>query len=239
MITNKNNPHFFFIIISSSATFLQKTLMENNNQSRFPMDSGWVETPKLRKRNNSFFTTENKKKASSVPTTPTLPQQVNHFEILSSTCQQSPASPTLKKKKKRNKRSDSSNSSSIHDRSPLSHEIITDEWDDHTVPCNELDGLRIIQNQPEEAHSTPTLEQEKATTATTTTTPPPQQTEPDETLKQISFLDYLKDELTVADFDSAQELKRERVTNFLGVPGAIEKVLYFLYIYIYVYILKN
>ncbi|KAG1443624.1 hypothetical protein G6F56_010605 [Rhizopus delemar] len=42
--------------------------------------------------------------------------------------------------------------------------------------------------------------------------------------KTVSFVDYLKDELTVADFDSAQELKRERVTNFLGVPGAIEKV---------------
>ncbi|KAI9263084.1 eukaryotic membrane protein family-domain-containing protein [Sporodiniella umbellata] len=45
--------------------------------------------------------------------------------------------------------------------------------------------------------------------------------------KTISFVDYLKDELTVADFDSAQELKRERVTNFLSVPGAIEKLMGF------------
>lgn len=52
-----------------------------------------------------------------------------------------------------------------------------------------------------------------------------QQQQQQEPLQPISFLEYLKDELTVADFDSAQELKRERVTNFLGVPGAIEKVI--------------
>ncbi|CEI93440.1 hypothetical protein RMCBS344292_07673 [Rhizopus microsporus] len=52
-----------------------------------------------------------------------------------------------------------------------------------------------------------------------------QQQQQQESLQPISFLEYLKDELTVADFDSAQELKRERVTNFLGVPGAIEKVM--------------
>ncbi|KAI8368912.1 eukaryotic membrane protein family-domain-containing protein [Choanephora cucurbitarum] len=45
--------------------------------------------------------------------------------------------------------------------------------------------------------------------------------------QQISFLDYLKDELTVADFDSTQELKRERITNFLAVPAAIEKLMGF------------
>ncbi|KAI8384826.1 eukaryotic membrane protein family-domain-containing protein [Radiomyces spectabilis] len=43
----------------------------------------------------------------------------------------------------------------------------------------------------------------------------------------ISFWDYLRDELTVSDFDSAQELKRERVTNFLAVPGAVEKLMVF------------
>ncbi|KAI8987815.1 eukaryotic membrane protein family-domain-containing protein [Mycotypha africana] len=46
-------------------------------------------------------------------------------------------------------------------------------------------------------------------------------------LSQMSFLDYLKDELTVADFDSAQELKRERVTNFIRVPASIEKLMLF------------
>jgi hypothetical protein len=40
----------------------------------------------------------------------------------------------------------------------------------------------------------------------------------------MSFWDYLRDELTVADFDTAQEIKRERVTNFLAVPSSLEKV---------------
>lgn len=43
-------------------------------------------------------------------------------------------------------------------------------------------------------------------------------------LHQISFFDYLRDELTVTDFNSVQELKKERITNFLGVPAAIERV---------------
>lgn len=42
----------------------------------------------------------------------------------------------------------------------------------------------------------------------------------------FSIWDYLQDELTASDFDSAQDLKRERVTNLLGVPGAVEKVYY-------------
>ncbi|KAI9030899.1 eukaryotic membrane protein family-domain-containing protein [Phycomyces nitens] len=43
----------------------------------------------------------------------------------------------------------------------------------------------------------------------------------------FSFWDYLRDELTVSDFDSGQEIKRERVTNFLGVPVALEKLMGF------------
>lgn len=142
------------------------------------MNSGWVETPKVRKRTVH----EEKKKASSVPTTPIL-QQNNHFDPLS------PPSTAHKRKKKKRPSTNNSN------RSPLSQEI-THEWDDQSVPCNEMEGLRIVPNEPPK----------------------------EETLRQISFLDYLKDELTVADFDSAQELKRERVTNFLSVPAAIEKV---------------
>jgi hypothetical protein len=45
-----------------------------------------------------------------------------------------------------------------------------------------------------------------------------------ESKPSFSIWDYLKDELTASDFDSAQDLKRERVTNLLGVPGAVEKV---------------
>ncbi|KAG0738480.1 hypothetical protein G6F57_012198 [Rhizopus arrhizus] len=55
----------------------------------------------------------------------------------------------------------------------------------------------------------------------------PEQPAVEDGVRSVSFLDYLRDELTVADFDSAQELKRERVTNFLSVPGAIEKLMGF------------
>ena len=40
----------------------------------------------------------------------------------------------------------------------------------------------------------------------------------------VSLWDYLKEELTAADFETTQELKRERVANFLSVPIAFEKV---------------
>ncbi|KAI8985354.1 eukaryotic membrane protein family-domain-containing protein [Pilobolus umbonatus] len=82
------------------------------------------------------------------------------------------------------------------------------QWD-QTVPQNDGLLLSITDTQPDHKLSQQTTHQED-----------PVQT-------HISFLEYLKDELTVADFDSAQELKRERVTNFLGVPSAIEKLMGF------------
>ncbi|KAG0361232.1 hypothetical protein BG005_008898 [Podila minutissima] len=45
----------------------------------------------------------------------------------------------------------------------------------------------------------------------------------------VSLWDYLKEELTAADFETTQELKRERVANFLSVPIAFEKMLVFGY----------
>ncbi|KAG0311358.1 hypothetical protein BGZ99_010228 [Dissophora globulifera] len=45
----------------------------------------------------------------------------------------------------------------------------------------------------------------------------------------VSLWDYLKEELTAADFETTQELKRERVANFLSVPIAFEKMLLFGY----------
>ncbi|KAG0288749.1 hypothetical protein BGZ98_004149, partial [Dissophora globulifera] len=39
----------------------------------------------------------------------------------------------------------------------------------------------------------------------------------------VSLWDYLKEELTAADFETEQELKRERVANFLSAPIAFEK----------------
>ena len=40
----------------------------------------------------------------------------------------------------------------------------------------------------------------------------------------FSLWDYLREELLATDFDSHQEMKWERVSNFLNVPLAVEKV---------------
>jgi hypothetical protein len=40
----------------------------------------------------------------------------------------------------------------------------------------------------------------------------------------FSLWDYLREELLATDFDSHQELKWERVSNFLSMPLAMEKV---------------
>jgi hypothetical protein len=40
----------------------------------------------------------------------------------------------------------------------------------------------------------------------------------------FSLWDYLREELLATDFDSHQELKWERVSNFLHIPLAMEKV---------------
>jgi hypothetical protein len=40
----------------------------------------------------------------------------------------------------------------------------------------------------------------------------------------FSLWDYLREELLATDFDSHQELKWERVSNFLNIPLAMEKV---------------
>ena len=49
--------------------------------------------------------------------------------------------------------------------------------------------------------------------------PPPREDTP-----PFSIWDYLREELLATDFDSHQELKWERVSNFLSMPLAIEKV---------------
>ena len=41
----------------------------------------------------------------------------------------------------------------------------------------------------------------------------------------FSIWDYLQEELLATDFDSHQEMKWERVSNFLNIPYAIEKVI--------------
>jgi len=40
----------------------------------------------------------------------------------------------------------------------------------------------------------------------------------------FSLWDYLREELLATDFDSHQEMKWERVSNFLNVPFAVERV---------------
>jgi hypothetical protein len=47
---------------------------------------------------------------------------------------------------------------------------------------------------------------------------------PSETYRPFSLWDYLREELLATDFDSHQELKWDRVSNFLAIPVAIEKV---------------
>ena len=46
----------------------------------------------------------------------------------------------------------------------------------------------------------------------------------DDDVPPFSLWDYLREELLATDFDSHQELKWERVSNFLSMPIAIEKV---------------
>ncbi|KAI0674967.1 eukaryotic membrane protein family-domain-containing protein [Trametes maxima] len=43
----------------------------------------------------------------------------------------------------------------------------------------------------------------------------------------FSLWDYLREELLATDFDSHQELKWERVSNFLSMPIALEKIFFF------------
>ncbi|KAL1748713.1 eukaryotic membrane protein family-domain-containing protein [Schizophyllum fasciatum] len=50
---------------------------------------------------------------------------------------------------------------------------------------------------------------------------------PHETSAPFSIWDYLREELLATDFDSHQEMKWERVSNFLSIPIAIEKLLGF------------
>ncbi|CAE6454075.1 unnamed protein product [Rhizoctonia solani] len=56
----------------------------------------------------------------------------------------------------------------------------------------------------------------------------PQPAEDDQ--EPFSLWDYLQEELLATDFDSHQELKWERVTNFLNIPIAIEKIIGFGYV---------
>lgn len=58
----------------------------------------------------------------------------------------------------------------------------------------------------------------KTTFSATPSKPPTSYQQP------FSIWDYLQEELLATDFDSHQEMKWERVSNFLNIPYAIEKV---------------
>lgn len=49
----------------------------------------------------------------------------------------------------------------------------------------------------------------------------------------FSLWDYLREELLATDFDSHQELKWERVSNFLSIPLAMEKVSFVIMVYLF------
>jgi len=52
----------------------------------------------------------------------------------------------------------------------------------------------------------------------------------DSELPPFSLWEYLREELLATDFDSHQELKWERVSNFLNIPIGVEKVAVSLYV---------
>ena len=73
---------------------------------------------------------------------------------------------------------------------------------------------------------TPILSSPPACSSPPSETGPPPDALPHQSL--FSLWDYLREELLATDFDSHQELKWERVSNFLSIPLAIEKASNFL-----------
>lgn len=112
-------------------------------------------------------------------------------------------SPSTKKRRKRKSKS-STPSSPLTPTLPM-------------TPTEDESGHPDREKEDQSEHVTPPPPLTQTTTATTATT--------EDERRSFSFWDYLRDEVTVSDFDTAQEIKRERVTNFLGVPAAVEKVL--------------
>lgn len=95
--------------------------------------------------------------------------------------------------------------------STIHHQFDTNDRD------NKLDNLTYSSLPPSPIADSPPL------------SPPPTATLSDFQVKEpqyvtFSIWDYLREELLATDFDSHQELKWERVSNFLSIPLAIEKV---------------
>lgn len=78
------------------------------------------------------------------------------------------------------------------------------------TPISALPSPRPFDTEPP---LSPTFQSELAEAATRAAFAPP-----------FSLWDYLREELLATDFDSHQELKWDRVSNFLSIPLAMEKV---------------
>ncbi|KAI8089470.1 eukaryotic membrane protein family-domain-containing protein [Halteromyces radiatus] len=172
-------------------------------------------------------------RSSSVPST--LIQSPNSFQLLDS----SPTRPSSHSKKKKRQQHQSRKSQGTPHSSSL--------WDhstDQTVPNNSSVPSSPTIDYTD--HHTPSPLQQhfytQSNNPTKSSLPDPLSSPPLSPLIQdststtrinwtsLSFWDYLRDELTVADFDTTQEIKRERVTNFLAVPGSLEKLMGFGYV---------
>jgi hypothetical protein len=104
----------------------------------------------------------------------------------------------------------------------------SDDYDRSTISYDTENKENMA--PPVVSGNTSSLEQKSDCSESVTIDSTPRNTTTEEDIKELpeskpsfSIWDYLKDELTASDFDSAQDLKRERVTNLLGVPGAVEK----------------
>lgn len=161
-------------------------------------------------------------RSSSLPATKSSPSSPvvssnNTYELLNTATGRSSSSSSKKKRKRKNRTPLSTVSTPSAPASPFLPE--TDDIP-HGSGNNKENEPEASKGHGDDKNTHDTSEpasplSPSSTVAATTTT---------FTNMSFSFWDYLRDEITVSDFDSTQEIKRERITNFFGVPGAIEKV---------------
>ncbi|KAJ8656542.1 hypothetical protein O0I10_007865 [Lichtheimia ornata] len=154
-------------------------------------------------------------RSASLPNTkPSLRSGRNNaFELLNMDSTSHSYSTNKKKRKKKSKLSNGSDSpcppspTSTCQRRPLA------DTTNHMRPSSHMSSSSISSSS--KSSPTPTPPTNSNTDADNA---PP---------SSISFWDYLRDEVTVSDFDTTQEIKRERINNFLAVPAAVEKLMGF------------
>ncbi|KAF9227448.1 DUF747-domain-containing protein [Gyrodon lividus] len=104
--------------------------------------------------------------------------------------------------------------------------------DDNTVPSDhDLEHQRTTAQEVEVRPLTYTSLPPTPILPSPPASPPPPERRPSSDSQShqplFSLWDYLREELLATDFDSHQELKWERVSNFLSIPLAIEKIIGF------------